>query len=68
MRVKSLVVCLGILAGMTIRAQDVIRAEKKLVLVDVVVTDKKGDYVRGLTAKDFRLAAEIEALPKKAFR
>jgi len=55
MRVKSLVVCLGILAGMTIRAQDVIRAEKKLVLVDVVVTDKKGDYVRGLTAKDFRL-------------
>jgi VWFA-related protein len=40
------------------RAQDAgptIRAEKKLVLVDVVVTDKKGDYVHGLTAKDFRL-------------
>jgi len=32
-----------------------IRAEKKLVLVDVVVTDKKGEYVHGLTAKDFRV-------------
>ena len=33
----------------------VIRAEKKLVLVDVVVTDKKGGYVHGLTQKDFKL-------------
>jgi VWFA-related protein len=33
----------------------IIRTEKKLVLVDVVVTDKKGNYVHGLTAKEFRL-------------
>ena len=33
----------------------IIRAEKKLVLVDVVVTDKKGDYVHDLTVKDFRV-------------
>lgn len=41
----------------TLGAQDgpIIRAEKKLVLVDVVVTDKKGGYVHGLTQKDFRL-------------
>jgi VWFA-related protein len=33
----------------------VIHAETKVVLVDVVVTDKKGDYVRDLNAKDFRV-------------
>ena len=61
---RTLIVLLGIAAlGMVVtRAQDnnqssgpLIRAEKKLVLVDVVVTDKKGGYVHGLTAKDFKL-------------
>ncbi len=33
----------------------VIRAETRLVLVDTVVTDKKGEYVRDLTIKDFRV-------------
>jgi VWFA-related protein len=33
----------------------VIRTETRLVLVDTVVTDKKGDYVRDLEAKDFRV-------------
>ena len=33
----------------------VIRTETKLVLVDAVVTDKKGDYIRGLMAKDFKV-------------
>ncbi len=32
-----------------------IRAESRLVLVDVVVTDKKGDYVQDLAEKDFRV-------------
>jgi VWFA-related protein len=32
-----------------------IRTETKVVLVDTVVTDKKGAYVHDLTAKDFRL-------------
>ena len=31
----------------------VIKRETKLVLVDAVVTDKKGKYVRDLTANDF---------------
>jgi VWFA-related protein len=34
---------------------NVIRSETKLVLVDAVVTDKKGAYVHDLTAKDFRV-------------
>ena len=33
----------------------VIRAETRLVLVDTVVTDKKGEYVRDLTQKDFKV-------------
>ena len=33
----------------------VIRAETRLVLVDAVVTDKKGSYIHDLTAKDFRV-------------
>jgi VWFA-related protein len=32
-----------------------IRAESRLVLVDVVVTDKKGSYVEDLTQNDFRI-------------
>lgn len=54
------------LAGATLPAQspkanapadsgNVIRTETKLVLVDAVVTDKKGNYIRDLTAKDFRV-------------
>ena len=33
----------------------VIKTEKRLVLVDAIVADKKGNYVRDLTAKDFRV-------------
>ena len=33
----------------------VIRTETKLVLVDAVVTDKKGNYIHDLTAKDFKV-------------
>lgn len=36
-------------------AMPVIRTEKRLVLVDTVVTDKKGAYVRDLTPKDFKV-------------
>ena len=32
-----------------------IHAETRLVVVDTVVTDKKGNYVRDLTAKDFKV-------------
>jgi VWFA-related protein len=34
---------------------DVIRKESNLVLVDAVVTDKKGNYINDLAAKDFRI-------------
>ncbi len=36
-------------------AGPVIRTETKVVLVDAVVTDKKGKYIRDLTAKDFKV-------------
>ncbi|MBV9156261.1 MAG: VWA domain-containing protein [Acidobacteriaceae bacterium] len=36
-------------------SKTIIRAEKRLVLVDTIVTDKKGNYIRDLTAKDFRV-------------
>lgn len=36
-------------------AQGVIKTEANLVLVDVIVTDKKGNYIRDLEAKDFRV-------------
>lgn len=43
-----------------VRAQEggggtIIKSEKRLVLVDAVVADKKGNYIRDLTAKDFRV-------------
>ena len=34
---------------------DVIRVETRLVLVDTVVTDKKGNYIRDLAQKDFKV-------------
>ncbi len=45
------------LAGVSACAQPtpVIRTETRVVLVDAIVTNKQGEYVRGLTAKDFRL-------------
>ena len=51
------------LAGALAVAQDnapppgaaVIRTETKIVLVDAVVTDKKGNYVHDLTQKDFKV-------------
>jgi VWFA-related protein len=39
----------------TPQGEAVIRKESKLVLVDAVVTDKKGNYVRDLTQKDFKV-------------
>lgn len=51
----------GIVAAGAARAQQagapgtVIKAETRLVLVDVVVTDKKGNYITDLTAKDFQV-------------
>ncbi|MBV9608185.1 MAG: VWA domain-containing protein [Acidobacteria bacterium] len=44
-----------------------IRTETRLVLVDTVVTDKNGEYVRDLTAKDFRLWEDNKEQNIKSF-
>src|SRR5205085_2340186 len=41
--------------------------ETKLVLVDVVVTDKKGNYIRDLSAKDFRVWEDKTEQTVKSF-
>ena len=45
----------------------VIRTETKVVLVDTVVTDKKGTYVRNLTAKDFKVWEDNKQQEIKTF-
>ncbi len=45
----------------------VIRTETRVVLVDTVVTDKKGNYVRNLTAKDFKVWEDNKEQPIKTF-
>jgi VWFA-related protein len=42
-------------AGAPSGSQNVIRTETRLVLVDTVVTDKKGAYIHDLALKDFRV-------------
>src|SRR5689334_9486878 len=43
------------------------RAESRLVLVDAVVTDKKGAYVSDLTQGDFRVSEDGKDQPIKTF-
>lgn len=45
----------------------VIRAETRLVLVDSVVTDKKGNYVRDLAQKDFKVWEDSKEQPITSF-
>ncbi len=45
----------------------VLRTETKLVLVDAVVTDKKGGYVPDLTAKDFKVWEDGKEQAIKSF-
>ncbi len=62
---RTLVLCAATAAmipggAVRLHAQDAaagltIRAETRVVLVDAVATDKKGKFVRDLTAKDFRV-------------
>ena len=46
---------------------NLIRTETKLVLVDAVITDKKGNYIRDLTAKDFRVWEDKTEQTVKSF-
>jgi len=45
----------------------VIRAETREVLVDTVVTDKKGNYIRDLTSKDFKVWEDNKEQPITSF-
>jgi VWFA-related protein len=45
----------------------IIRTETKQVLVDAVVTDKKGNYVRDLAQKDFKVAEDNKEQNIKSF-
>src|SRR5271157_265932 len=45
----------------------VIKSQTNLVLVDVVVTDKKGNYVRDLEQKDFRVFEDGKEQPINSF-
>src|SRR5438270_12751389 len=45
----------------------VIKKESKLVLVDAVVTDKKGNYVRDLSGKDFKIYEDNKEQPVASF-
>jgi VWFA-related protein len=64
-RVSGFIVLITILCanGTALRAQQgaVIRAETRVVLVDAIVTDKQGQYVHDLTAKDFRVWQDNKA-------
>ena len=45
----------------------IIKVETRLVLVDTVVTDKKGNYIADLTAKDFKVFEDNKEQPIKSF-
>jgi VWFA-related protein len=45
----------------------VIRTETRLVLVDTVVTDKKGNYIRDLTAENFKVWEDNKEQTVKSF-
>jgi len=45
----------------------VIKVETRLVLVDTVVTDKKGTYIRDLKQQDFRVFEDNKEQPIKSF-
>ena len=54
-------------AGAPAGPQTVIRTETRLVLVDTVVTDKKGAYIHDLVLKDFRVWEDNKEQSIKSF-
>jgi VWFA-related protein len=80
MQFRRVMLFVGVLclASTTVQAQEanaqapaggnpVIRTETRLVLVDTVVTDKKGNYVRDLTQKDFHVWEDNKEQSIKSF-
>src|SRR5581483_8755192 len=66
-----LIAAVILLAGAPARSQQqpgvVIQTETRLVLVDSVVTDKKGEYIRDLAMKDFRVWEDNKEQTIKSF-
>jgi VWFA-related protein len=61
-----------VLSAPGVQAQQVdaaptIKAEARLVLVDTIVTDKKGNYIRDLTQKDFKVWEDNKEQTIKSF-
>src|ERR1035441_7221798 len=77
MRIRNIMLWMGaLLAGLGAAVAQqveqtstptVIRSETKLVLVDAVVTDKKGNYVTDLTQKDFDVLEDNKKQTIKTF-
>ena len=78
MRLQSMSLLAGVLfcagavaqaqqAGAPAASQTVIRTETRLVLVDTVVTDKKGAYIHDLVLKDFRVWEDNKEQAIKSF-
>lgn len=71
-RVCNWLVISGLVLGLTSApapalAQEVIKTETRLVLVDAVVMGKKGDYLRDLTQKDFKVYEDNKEQSIKSF-
>ena len=47
--------------------ENVLRAQSRVVRVDVIVTDKKGKYVHDLTAKDFHVFRQRQRAAHRQF-
>jgi VWFA-related protein len=48
-------------------SQDVIKAEANMVLVDVIATDKKGNYIRDLQSNEFHVFEDAREVPITSF-
>ena len=77
MNFQRVICCAALLAWAVVdpaaRAQapenpgNVLRTETKLVLVDTVVTDKKGNYIHDLESKNFRVYEDNKEQQIKSF-
>jgi VWFA-related protein len=69
MLVSGVLILAGLVPAQRARAQGptTIRTETRLVLVDVVVTDKKDQYVDDLTMKNFKVWEDNKEVPLKTF-
>lgn len=65
MRWTAWALCLA--ASASAQQSPVMRSETRVVLVDTIVTGKKGDYVRDLTAKDFHVFQDGKEQPLASF-